>query len=368
MPPLNVLMKPASGNCNMRCRYCFYADETKNRSIANFGMMSEATAEQIIIKSLSYAQGNCAFGFQGGEPTLRGLDFFSKFVSLVEKHNINKVPISLMLQTNGLLINEEWAAFFHKHHFLIGLSLDGDKERHNCNRLDTAGNGTFNQVLSAARLFDKFQVEYNILTVVTAQVARHIQGIYRFFMKNGFFYQQYIPCLDPLGTERGQSVYSLTPEDYQAFLIRLFDLWYEDRKKDKFVYVRYFENLAAIMLGRNPESCGMTGGCSRQLVVEADGSAYPCDFYMLDEYKLGNLNDCTIPELEMERDRIGFIRDSVESIQACNGCPYLWICRGGCRRDRQGVLLDQLGQNYFCKAYQAFFAHAIPKIASLLGR
>ena len=149
---------------------------------------------------------------------------------MVERYRPRGLAVSYFLQTNGLLLDEAWAAFLREHHFLIGLSLDGDRDLHDACRPDAAGKGTFSRVLGAARLLDRFGVDYNVLTVVTARTARSIRHIYRFFMKNGLVYQQYIPCLDPLGEARGLHPWSLTPQAYGDFLIRLFDEWYADRR------------------------------------------------------------------------------------------------------------------------------------------
>ena len=366
MPPLSVLIKPASGKCNMRCKYCFYADEMNNRSVQDFGEMSEETMEQIIIKCLDFAEDSCTFGFQGGEPTLRGLDFFRKFVELVHQHNTKPTQVHFALQTNGLLLNEHWAQFFHDNKFLIGLSIDGDKDAHDLHRVDALNKGTFTRVLKSAKLLEQYKVEFNILTVITAYTARHIKRIYSFLMKNGLTYQQYIPCLDPLEEKRGLQPYSLTPALYGDFLIRLFDCWYKDRKADTFVYIRYFENLAAVMLGHPPESCGMLGYCSIQSVIEADGSVYPCDFYMLDQYKIGNFNTDTFLDMEQAREDCGFLKESVKGLAGCTHCKFYRVCRGGCRRDRQGMHMEDIGHNYFCESYKKFFEHALPKLATLL--
>ncbi len=366
MPPLNVLIKPASGRCNLRCRYCFYTDETCNRETPDFGMMSEQTTEQVVKKSLAFAEGSCSFGFQGGEPTLRGLDFFERFTELVKKYNEKQVPVSYTMQTNGMRIDAAWARFFKENRFLIGLSLDGDKALHDENRIDAAEKGTFLRVKRAAEALNAEGVEYNILTVVTRQTARNIRRIYAFFMKNGFFHQQYIPCLDPLGAECGAQPYSLRPEDYETFLIRLFDLWYRDKMEDRFVYIRYFENLAGMLLGQPPESCSLRGRCAPQIVVEADGSVYPCDFYMLDDYRTGNFNFDTVADMVSHPNQLRFSQESCFVPQECRDCPYGSLCRGGCRRDRQGTDLHTTEKNHFCSAYRAFFAYAAPKMAKLL--
>lgn len=362
MKDINLLIKPASGSCNMRCRYCFYSDELKKRETSGRGMMSMETAENIIKKALAYADGNCTFAFQGGEPTLRGLDFFRSFTDAVKKYGGGRGNIHYAIQTNGLLIDEEWAAFLKENNFLVGLSIDGGSDVHNLNRVDAAGAGTHAKVMRAARILARYQVPFNVLTVVTSRTARSITSIYHFYKKNELLYQQYIPCLDPIFEPRGGSAYSLSPESFGDFLIRLFDLWYEDRRKGNFIYIHYFENLAGILLGQPPASCGMLGVCSEQNVVEADGSVYPCDFYALDDYLIGNINRDSIEEMNLRRQP--FLQESLKGLEKCRSCRYGPVCRGGCRRDRQGV--SGLEDNYFCSGYMKFFDHALPKLAALL--
>lgn len=359
MPALSLLIKPASGNCNMRCRYCFYADELDNREIRSYGKMSVDTMHTIVDKAMEYGDYECTIAFQGGEPTLAGLDFYRDLVAYVTAHeNPKKLKIHYALQTNGYLINEEWAAFLGENHFLVGVSLDGLKEIHDRYRLDAAGKGTYQRVISAIRLLEKHQVEYNILTVVTAATARNGQKIYNYFKKNHFGYQQYIECLDPIGEEPGQHEYSLTPEKYGEFLKSMFDAWYLDMRSGTYVYNRYFENLMMIMAGQQPESCNMRGVCGKQWVFEADGSVYPCDFYALDQWCLGNINKNSFEEMDQKRDELGFIQWSMRQQEDCQKCRWFGLCRNGCRRNREPVTAEHTNRNYFCKSYQMFFEYA----------
>lgn len=350
----------------MRCGYCFYFDEMEKRKEPLREMMRPETLETVVRKSLDFADGHCAFGFQGGEPTLAGLDLFRSLIGFVAKHNHKKLTIGYALQTNGLLPDEAWADFFRDNDFLVGISLDGVKEVHDALRRDASGKGTHARVLRTARLLARKGVKYNLLTVVTAGTARHIQKIYRFFMKNGFVHQQYIPCLDPLGGERGAHPHSLTPKLYADFLMKLFDVWFADVSAGKFVYIRFFENLAGMMLGHPPESCGMSGRCPAQYVVESDGSVYPCDFYMLDEYCLGNLVNDSFDDLRRRGHELGFVASSLKVEESCKSCEWLSLCRGGCRRDRQGKGPREIGGNYYCAAFRRFFAHAAPRLEGLL--
>lgn len=346
-----ILIKPASGLCNMKCDYCFYCDEMQKREAASYGMMSEDTLRRLVKKVMLQAQGEVCFAFQGGEPTLRGISFFRKAVELEEHFNKNRVRVTNTLQTNGLQIDEEWCRFFREHHFLIGVSVDGTRVLHDTYRHDAQGGPTYDQVRGAVSLLERYGVEYNILTVVTGRVAENIKEIYREYRRNGWKYQQYIACLDPLGETPGYREYSLTPELYGSFLIELFELWYRDWRKGRSPYIRQFENYIGILLGCPPESCEQRGVCSIQCVTEADGSVYPCDFYVLDEYRLGNFNTDSIRDFFHGETGTDFIKESRNLSRECRACPWYALCRGGCRRHRA----EGGGRNYFCRAYQMFF-------------
>lgn len=369
MPQLNILIKPASGNCNMRCKYCFYADEQDNRQISSYGIMETAVMHAIVDRALEFGDGICTLAFQGGEPTLAGLAFYEDLADYISRcENPKKIRFHYALQTNGLSIDEDWARFWAKHHYLIGVSLDGPKEIHDRYRKDAAGDGTFNRIMAGLRILEKHHVDYNILTVVTAATARSGQKLYNFFQKNGFHYQQYIECLDPIGEEPGGQEYSLTPEKYEAFLKSLFDAWYLDAKSGRSPYNRYFENLLMIMDGQAPESCSMRGVCGKQWVIEADGSTYPCDFYALDQWLLGNVKENTFEDMDRRRDELGFIQWSGQLHEDCKNCQWLSLCRGGCRRNREPVTDKSTGRNYFCSAYKGFFRYAYPRLAEIYRR
>lgn len=365
MPPIQVMIKPASGNCNMRCKYCFYKDISEKRENPSYGMMSRETLCNIVKKVLLYAELECSFVFQGGEPTLVGIGFYEYLIDLVKTYNIHGLKVNYALQTNGYATNEEWARFFGENNFLIGLSLDGTKRNHDLNRINIQGEGTFLNVLKAADLFKKHKVDFNILTVVTKDTANNISAIYQAYKKYGFNYQQYIPCLDPLGEERGKNEYSLNPTDYGMFLKELFDLWYQDVMKGEYSSIRYFDNLLTMLQGYPPESCSMRGKCSEQTVIEADGSVYPCDFYVLDAYRIGNLNEDTFEDINKKREKSGFIQTSMQINEDCLKCKWSSICRGGCRRDREPVSGDQMLKSYFCSAYQVFFPYAIERLIKI---
>ena len=360
MPPLCLLIKPASGLCNLRCRYCFYHDETCNRSQKSYGIMSENTLEVLIQKALEFAKQECTFAFQGGEPTLAGLEFFQTAVKLQKKYNRQKIKIYNTIQTNGLLLDDAWCAFLAEEKFLVGISLDGTKETHDFCRVYPDGKGSYAQVMRAVRFLEKHKVDFNILTVVYNATARHIVSIYEAYKKQNFRYLQFIPCLDPL--EKPAESFALTPARYADFMKRLFDCWYKDLLKGNYISIRQFDNYIGMLQGRPPECCGFSGICALQNVVEADGSVYPCDFYVLDAYRLGNLCVDRFEKIAQKGKESGFIEASVPLPQKCRECQYLQLCRNGCRRHR---LEGPAGVNRFCSAYQEFFAYSFDRMLDL---
>ncbi|MDD3252507.1 MAG: anaerobic sulfatase maturase [Lachnospiraceae bacterium] len=362
MPPISVLIKPSSGNCNLRCAYCFYYDTMEKREKPSYGFMTEQTLEAVLREVLSYAEGSCTIAYQGGEPTLSGLPFFEKSMELQERYNVNHVKIFNAIQTNGYQINQDWAEFFKKHHFLVGVSLDGGPKQHDVYRKTPKGEGSFSQVMKHIELLQKAGVEFNILSVVNGRTAPHIRKNYAFYRKNHLDYLQFIACLDPLGETPGQKEYSLTPEAYGTFLIELFDLWYADLLAGKQPFIRQFENYIAMLLGQMPESCDMRGICGMQYVVEADGAVYPCDFYVLDAYRLGNFLTDSVEVIDRKREEIGFIEESKQKEEACTGCRYEALCRGGCRRNR---MEEQGHHQYFCESYQMFFDACLPRMMEI---
>ena len=361
MPPLSILLKPASSGCNLRCAYCFYADEAKVRTVPNYGRMPEAVSHALIEKAVKAAGGSVTFLFQGGEPTLAGLDFFRDFVSRVKKTAPPKLAVHYAIQTNGILLDQEWCQFFKENHFLAGLSLDGSRECHDRFRLDGNGKGTYDRVRQAARQLERAGVEYNVLTVVTGYLARHVQSAFSSLCRQGFRFQQYIPCLDPLEEARGGQEYSLSPARYEVFLKTLFDLWYRELEQGRYWSIRYFDNLLWMLEGHAPEQCSMRGCCGLQYLVEADGSVYPCDFYGLDAYRLGNIRDDAWEDLDRARESLGFIEASQRIPEKCGQCRWYPLCRNGCRRDRV-IEGDKLGPSYYCEAYAGFFSYALPRL------
>lgn len=364
MPPLNLLIKPASSLCNMRCRYCFYADEVKNRTCSPASVMTAETLEILVKRAFEYAEGTLTLAFQGGEPTLAGLDFYRSLHDLEAKYNTRGIKVFHAIQTNGLALDDDWADFLSSDGWLVGLSLDGCREVHDAHRLDADGKATYDRVMKAARLLRRHRVDFNVLCVVTEQAARHPIRVYEALKPFG--YVQFIPCLDPL--DGYEQPYSLTNERYGAFLCRTFDLYCRDFHEGHYVSVRNFDNYVRLLAGYPPEECAMVGHCTCMGVVESDGSVYPCDFYALDEWRLGDIRSSSFADLLTSEKAREFVRASMKVPVECRVCPYYRLCRGGCRRERIPAPDDQPGVNRHCAALRAFFDHSIRSMSEMAMR
>lgn len=361
MPPLSIMIKPASSLCNLRCRYCFYHNVSEIREVSSFGVMTENTADNIIKKALSFANGeSVAFAFQGGEPLIAGLQYFKHFVKKVKEENRLNSRIYLSIQTNGTLVTDEWAQFFHDNGFLVGLSLDGDF-KNNKFRVDENRENAFYKILTAAEKFKRFNVDFNILTVLTGHCADNIDDIYKFFRSKGFRYLQFIPCLRPFGDKSESELY-MTNEQYANFLIHCFNRYVKDYVRGQYTSVRYFDNLMHLYLGNPTEQCGMCGHCMHQFVAEGNGNIYPCDFYCTDEWILGNIDDENenFDTLAHCPKAIEFLRESLAVPEKCKKCKYYPVCRaGGCKRTRE--------DRDYCEAYKKFFSACMPMFRAFIN-
>ena len=358
MRVVNMLIKPASSLCNLRCRYCFYEDEAQNRVQASMGIMREETVELLLREAYDSVDpcGLVGFAFQGGEPTLAGLDFFRAFAARARELKPHDVELSFSIQTNGTLLNEEWARFFHNEDFLVGLSLDGFPDLHNMHRVDAEGKGSWNRAVKSAALLQKNGVKVNALCVVTAQCAHSPQKAYQTLKKLGFDYIQFIACLDPIDAERGGQPWSLKPDAYGRFLCQLFDLWYRDWEQGEYHSIRLFDDYIHLLLGDGGSTCATCGRCGAYLVVEADGSVYPCDFFALDEWQLGRLGEQSLREMTANETARRFLAWGQEKPAECETCMWRNLCNGGCKNDWP------LGRNYYCEAFRMLFAHAFDRM------
>lgn len=371
--PLNLLIKPCSSLCNMKCDYCFYNDECENREVQNYGIMDEKTLDALVSRAFEYAKGSVSFSFQGGEPTLCGIGFYEKVLELQKKHNNKRMTVYNSIQTNGRNIDEKWAEFLSKNGFFVGLSLDGTKAAHDKYRKDKDGKGTWEKAVSAADILISKNVDVNVLCVVTEAVAKEPVNVYNTLKK--YKYLQFIPCFDPFNnTGKGEDFrnapssreltekavcksrsYSLTCELYKSFLNKIFELYYKDYFSDHPVYIRTFDNYIGILQGKAPEMCGVLGRCVCYGAVEADGSVYPCDFYMTDDYRLGNVIENTFSEMFSSETAKKFTAEPSGMPCDCYNCKYRRICGGGCRRE----------YGKYCKSYRGFFDKNYERLAGL---
>lgn len=362
MKNITFLIKPASSLCNLRCRYCFYANEAQNREQQSMGLMTRETARVLIEEGFRWIEpeGSVSFAFQGGEPTVAGLPFFEDFVSLARGLCPDRIRLSFSIQTNGTLLDEAWAKFFHRENFLVGISLDGFKENHNLYRTDAQGSGTWNRVVKAVALLQKHRVEINALCVVTGQCAKHPKRAYQELKKLGFDYLQFIACLDPMGGPRGAQAFSLTPSAYGKFLCQMFDLWYQDWERGQYHSIRLFDDYIHILLGDSASTCATCGSCGSYFVVEGDGSVYPCDFFVLDQWRMGKLGERSLPELAAGERAAAFLQWGREKPAECASCRWQRVCNGGCKND--WVQGEDGIHNYYCEAFRALLDFAMPRM------
>ena len=355
--PISVMIKPSSSLCNLKCEYCFYSSLAGEREEYSKGMMSLATMQNTIVNALSFADGtDVYFTFQGGEPLLRGIAFFECFVGCVKENNKKNSAIHYCMQTNGTLINDDFAAFFKKYNFLVGVSLDGDEDM-NSYRVYPDGAGSFDDVIRGIELLKKYGVAFNVLSVLTKKTANHFRKAYRFFKSNQLRYLQFIPCLRPFKSDCDENMY-MSNEDYSEFLCRGFNIYFNDYMRGEYVSIRSFDNYISLINGQNAEQCGMNGCCSTQFVVEGDGSVYPCDFYCTDEWYLGNINLSSFDALYHSEKSVDFMKNSFMLDEKCKNCDYFYVCRGGgCKRNRQ--------DKDYCEAYKKFFSSSAYKMRAI---
>ena len=338
MKYFSMLIKPASSICNLKCKYCFYHDVTDNRSVTSYGIMTNATIENIVTKVFTTFNeaSTIQFAFQGGEPTCAGLAYFKYFIDFVKQNKKEYHHIQYSIQTNGTLINDDWIDFFLRNDFLVGVSLDGFKLNNDKYRVDQDGNGTFTKIMDNIDKMRKVGIPINILTVLTSSLALQPHKLYQFYREHHFDYVQLIPCLPPLGQLHDE--HSLNPQAFSTFYQEFFDDWYQDFKHGKYMSVTLFDNLIQMFKDRPPLQCGFLGFCRMQFVCEADGSIYPCDFYVLDEFKIGNINNDSIENMIASEVLKIFLNQKKRYSNKCTDCRYWRICYGQCKR---------LNLNYF---------------------
>lgn len=369
MKHLSVLIKPASSLCNLRCKYCFYSDVSSHRDIRSFGIMEQETAKKLLdnLSADLEAGDMLTLAFQGGEPTMAGLPWFRDFVQRA-KETLPHVTLNFSLQTNGILLDESWCEFLKEHHFLVGLSWDGPTSLHNKNRVDPNGHGTWATVRNVRRLLKKHSVKHNILCVLTNDSARYPQQIWNFIEEQNIEYIQFIPCLDELAG--GEHHWALTPQRFCSFYTALFSFWHKAVQQGKYISVKLFDDIANLFLYRQVTACGLAGRCSMQYVVEADGGVYPCDFYVLDQYRLGSFTEQTPRQLFEEYLCRNIAGERKTLPPTCSGCPFLGACHGGCRRMENTIYTDgsYCGYRELLQSILQPLCHDAQKLAGLSSK
>ncbi len=383
----HIMAKPTGSVCNLDCSYCFYLEKEKlyPERQSNW-KMSDTTLTHYIEQYINAQQGpEVEFAWQGGEPTLMGIEFFERVISLQNKFKGNK-QIHNVFQTNGVLLNDQWCEFFKKHQILIGISIDGPADLHDAYRVNRSGKPTHHLVMAAIELLKKHRIEFNTLTVINDINAQHPECVYDFLKKIGSTFLQFIPLVEreaiksmPNGlflvspdheVSSNVTKWSVTPENYGDFLNRVFDLWVT-RDVGK-IFVQMFDNTLATWCNKPASVCVSSENCGHAFALESNGDLYNCDHYVYPEHKLGNVNKDTIHNMNNSIKAKNFgLEKSLKLSEDCNKCEYRRACFGGCPKHRFfHSSSGKADQNYFCKGYYRFFKHtehAMKIMAGLLA-
>ena len=369
----HLLAKPTGAACNLDCAYCFFLDKEMLYPGSKF-RMSDETLEQYIRQLIeSHQVDQVTVAWQGGEPTLMGLDFYRKAMDLAEKYRRPGMTFLNTMQTNGTLLNDEWCEFFKEHNFLIGLSIDGPRELHDIYRLDKGGQPTFDKVMRGLRLLQKHGVDYNLLTTVNRVNADYPLEVYQFLRDEaGTDWMQFIPVVERIN-ENGLTLYqegttvserSVLPEQFGHFLSTIFDEWV--RHDVGQIYVQTFEAAARNWLGMASSGmCVFNETCGQALAIEHNGDLYACDHFVEPNYHLGNIGGEHMIELVASEQQLKFGQDKRDTLpQYCLDCDVRFACHGECPKNRFLTTPDgeaspggEVGLNYLCAGFKHFFHH-----------
>ena len=377
-----LMSKPTGSRCNIHCDYCYYLEKDKLDDSHSL-VMNDETLENYVRQYIESQDVNIVdFIWQGGEPTLAGIEFYKKAIELQKKHACGK-KINNYFQTNGILIDDEWAAFFKENEFLLGLSIDGDDEFNDKYRRTNSGKGILNKILSAVEILNKYKVEFNTLTVVNDKNIKNPLRVYSFLKSIGSKYMQFIPLVEREVTVRRKGElylvepeyaeacnvtdWSLQPAEFGRFLNKIFDEWF---KKDigKVFVMNFEETMTKKYSGQS--SCIISEYCGANLIVEKNGDIYSCDHFVFPEYKIGNINQDQLINIINTESQISFgQRKKTNQSAECKTCDYLNLCHGGCQKHR--FLKSQNGlmnKNYFCESYKIYHKHCLPRMEYLLSK
>jgi uncharacterized protein len=374
--PFHVMAKPTGAICNLACVYCFYLEkENLYRGNSDFRMNSEVLESYIRQYIEAQPVDHVYFAWQGGEPTLLGVDFFKRAVELQQKY-ANGKTIENAFQTNGVLVDDEWGAFFHENKFLIGISIDGPEEFHDRYRLNKGRKGSFKQVMQGLEILKKHQVEFNTLTVVQDHNSQYPLEIYNFLKEIGSGFIQFIPIVERISdskTSNGLQLvspgsktsahvtdWSVKPAQYGIFLSEVFDEWV--RSDVGHYYVQVFDVALEAWIGYNPSLCVFSETCGNALAIEHNGDLYSCDHYVYPENRLGNILEDAIVSLVNSDQQRNFGTEKESALpQYCINCEVRFVCNGECPKHRFTDTPDgESGLNYLCAGYRKFFNHIDP--------
>jgi uncharacterized protein len=380
------MTKPVGPICNLDCRYCYYLEKEKLYPTGASFQMAPAVLEEYIRQYIaSQDVPEISFAWQGGEPTLLGVDYFRQVVVLQQKHAAGK-RISNALQTNGILLDDEWCEFFTANSFLIGLSLDGPRELHDRYRVDKAGKSSFERVMRGLGFLKKHQTEFNTLTVVNRANSQQPLEVYRFLKETGSKYLQFIPLVErkpdasakesnldfseppPSGKwapSEPVTAWSVESRQYGEFLVKIFNEWV--RQDVGQVFVQLFDAALGSWMGASASLCVFAETCGNALVLEHNGDLYACDHYVYPRYKLGNLLNQSLGELVNSPVQRKFGADKLITLpKYCRECEVRFACNGECPKHRFLRTIDgEPGLNYLCAAYKRFFNHIDPQMRTM---
>jgi len=322
------------------------------------------TLERLTKTWLAYSYPNSTFAFQGGEPTLCGPEFFAQLCEWQKSYGRDGQNVSNAIQTNATLLNERWCEIFRQYNFLLGVSIDGPEAIHDQYRFNKEGRGTWKQVMRSIELLQKRRVDFNALCVVSTANVERPKELYRFYKSLGIEYIQFIPLAE-FDREGNRLPFTPTPEQYGKFLRDMFELWWPDMRR---VRIRFFDNLAEALAGQMPGACTMHDSCDSYVVVEYNGDVYPCDFFVSEEWKLGNVMQDTWIDIARAQARRDFAAKKAVPNPACRECESFALCRGGCphlRHQRHGRYEDL---DYYCASYKMLFETGVGKLTKAVEK
>jgi len=357
-PLTSVLVKPAGPDCNLNCTYCFYLEKAELFPETPRHRMSDEIQEEMIRQVMQQSGDSVSIAWQGGEPTLMGLDFYKRAIELEMKYGHGQT-VGNGLQTNGTILNLEWAEFLKKYDWLVGISLDGPDHIHNRYRLDNAGKGTHKKVEDNIRMLLENGVAVNVLATLNDYSVQFPDETYDYFKSLGLTWMQFIPIVetDPRDPSRA-APFSVSAKAYGEFLCRMFDLWLADFENGQpTTQVRHFDSVFYPYVGLEAPECTMMKECGPYVVVEHNGNVYSCDFFVDPKWKLGNVMTNRMTAMLNSKKQQAFGAAKAVLPGECRRCPWLSKCYGGCTKDRIKDPQDNRKPR-FCQSYKMFFAHA----------